>query len=535
MPTQIAAILGRAAETWAGLSNRARIAIAGAGIVALLVGLVIWTMSALIVDWQVLYSNLSQDDAAAVTEALRAGHVPFKLADGGQVLVPGARVHEWRLKLASAGVPSGGNVGFEIFDKNQFGLTDFAQRLNFQRALQGELARTIGQLREVQQARVHLALPAPRVFASQDRPASASVVLRLKPGATLRADQVRGIVHLVTASVEGLAPDRVTVVDSNGRMLASGLDRAGGLSGNQQEARGSTEQEIERRIQTLLDPIVGPGRSAVRVSAALNFDQIERTEERFDPKTLVKSQTKSTENMSGSSSQPTTMTGDAKGVVAAPQATATNRTQRDTEQTTYEIARTVEKTVVAPGDVRRLSIAVLLDVPMVNGVRTPRTDEDLDRIKRLVASAAGVRTDRQDDLEIAQVPFDPGVAAPGDTTTTPTTTTTLPNLALPVTVRQVPWTWVAGLVMALVVFAALMMRARRRRRAMESAMGAAFDGHNVLPSAEASAPEPELELPDFTVEEPGIKKQVLKVAKEHPDEMAQLLRVWMFRRKTVVS
>src|SRR5712692_1068457 len=490
MPPQITALLTRAAETWAGLSTRTRVVLAGAGLVALLIGLAMWTLTSLLVDWQVLYSNLSQEDAATVTESLRAGHVPFKVVDGGQVLVPAARVHEWRLKLASAGVPAGGNVGFEIFDKNQFGLTDFAQRLNFQRALQGELGRTIGQLREVQQARVHLALPAPRVFASQDRPASASVVLRLRPGAALRADQVRGIVNLVTSSVEGLAPDRVTVVDSNGRMLASGMERPGGLSSNQVEARAGIEQEIERRIQTLLDPIVGPGRSAVRVSANLNFDQIERTEERFDPKTLVRSQTKSTENLQGSSNQPTTVTGDAKGVIAAPQATASNRTQRDSEQTTYEIARTIEKTVVAPGDLRRLSVAVLLDVPLVNGVRTPRADEDLARIKRLVASAAGVRAERRDELEIAQVPFDPGAAAAPDEKPA----TGIPTVALPVSMKRVPWTWVAGAVLALFTIVVLMARARRRRRALESAVGAAFDGHNVLPSREPAAVEPEIEL-----------------------------------------
>src|SRR5437867_6213970 len=211
MPPQITALLGRLAETWAGLSARARVALVATLAGALAIGVATWAMTSLLVDWQVLYANLTQEDAAAVTDALRAGHVPFKLGEGGQVLVPGARVHEWRLKLASAGVPSGGNVGFEIFDKNQFGLTDFAQRLNFQRALQGELARTIGQLREVQQARVHIAIPTPRVFSAQDKPPSASVVLRLRAGSTLRPDQVRGIVHLVTAAVEGLAPERVTV------------------------------------------------------------------------------------------------------------------------------------------------------------------------------------------------------------------------------------------------------------------------------------------------------------------------------------
>src|SRR5919109_3356948 len=201
MPPALADALTLTLERWNALSARVRVlVVAGVG-AGLLVALSMWAMTTVFIDYHVLFSNLSAEDAGAVVETLRAGHVPHRVGEGGQVLVPAGQVHEWRLKLASQGVPSGGSVGFEIFDKNSFGMTDFSQRLNFQRALQGELARTIGQLKEVQQARVHLALPAPRVFASQDRAPSASVVLRLRPGAMLRPDQVRGIVHLVTSSV----------------------------------------------------------------------------------------------------------------------------------------------------------------------------------------------------------------------------------------------------------------------------------------------------------------------------------------------
>jgi flagellar M-ring protein FliF len=548
VPPALAALVGRAGETWSGLGSRTRAWLVVAAVVAGLAGLGVYAAGTLLVDYQVLFANLSNEDAGAVVEALKAGRVPYRVTDGGQVLVPAARVHEWRLKLATQGVPSGGHVGFEIFDKNQFGLTDFAQRLNFQRALQGELARTIGQLKEVQQARVHLALPAPRVFSSQERPASASVVLRLRPGTMLRGDQVRGIVHLVTSSVEGLSPDRVTVVDSTGRMLMSGLDRVGGLSANQVEARATIEQDIERRIQSLLDPIVGPGHSAVRVAATVNFDQIERTEERFDPKPLIRTQTKSTEQMQGSSAQPTV------GPQGAPQtqapATATNRTQRDSEQTTYEIARTVERTVVAPGNIRQLSVAVLLDVPLVNGTRAPRPDEDIERVKRLVASAAGIRADRKDELEIAQVPFDPSVGVPGEAA--PTAPREAPVVAAP----RIPWLWVVtgvAVLVAVLVFVAIMSRARRRRRALESAVGAAFDGDHVLPETKTPAAAPAAvtgppsaaaaqrviaaSLPDIDLipEDDPLKRQVLKVAREHPDEVAQLVRAWMFRRKAVAS
>lgn len=527
MPPALAALLARVQEIWAGLTPRMRlVAIAAGAAIALTVG-GFYAAASLFVDYQVLFSNLTQEDTAAVTDALRAARVPFRVGDG-QVQVPAARVHEWRLKLASQGVPQSSNVGFEIFDKNQFGLTDFAQRLNFQRALQGELARTVGQLKEVQQARVHLALPAPRVFASQDRPASASVVLRLKPGAILRPDQVRGIVHLVTSSVEGLSPDRVTVVDSTGRMLASGLDRVGGLSSNQLEARTAIENDIERRIQTLLDPIVGSGRSAVRVSALVNFDQIERTEERFDPKPLVRTQSKSTETLQGSTAQPMVTpppTTPAERQTPPQQATALNRTQRESEQTTYEIARTVEKTVVAPGDVKRLSVAVLLDVPLTNGQRVPRADEELLRIKRLVASAAGIREDRKDELEVQQVSFDPTVGIVGD----------LPAKETPAVYRRLPLLWGAGVALAVAMMVILVWRSRRRRIALESAVGAAFDGHNVLTEAPAPPAPPEFDLATIGTDDNPLKRQVLKAAQEHPDEVAQLLRAWMFRRKAMVS
>jgi flagellar M-ring protein FliF len=507
----------------------------------------------LLEEYHVLFSGLSPEDAGAVVEALRSGRVPYRVGASGQVLVPAARVHEWRMKLASQGVPAGGAVGFEIFDKSQFGLTDFSQRLNLQRALQGELARTIGQLREVQQARVHLAMPTPRVFASQDKPPSASVVLRLRPGATLRPEQVRGIVHLVTSAVEGLVPDRVTVVDTNGRVLASGQERANGLSGNQLEARATVEQEIERRIQGLLDPIVGPGRSAVRVAAVVSFDQVERTQERFDPNPLVRSQSKSSEKSEGESSQPVTVdagerpAAPARDKAAAPAgdkapapagdkpsvlaATSANRATRDSEQTTYDIARTVERTVVAPGEVRRLSVGVILDVPTVNGARTPRPDAEIERIKRLVASAAGVRADRQDELEILQIPFDPGIAAPGDAPAAPVAARPAPPSAVPL------WAWGAGGGVALVVIALVVWRARRRRTALENVARAAGEASLRPTPAGDFAPTPPagpvspLDLTPRLTEQDELRARVLAAAKQHPDEMAQIVRGWMVKRR----
>jgi len=555
MPPFLSDSLTLALARWNSLPARLRrMGLIGLA-VAVVVALTSWAMTTVFVDYQVLFSNLSAEDAGAVVEALRAGRVPHRLGEGGQVLVPAAQVHEWRLKLASQGVPSGGGVGFEIFDKNSFGMTDFSQRLNFQRALQGELARTIGQLKEVQQARVHLALPAPRVFSSQEKPPSASVVLRLKPGSILRPDQVRGIVHLVTASVEGLSPDRVTVIEASGRVLASGLDRGPGAPGNQQDARGLVEQDVERRVQSLLEPIVGVGRSAVRVAARLNFDQIERTEERFDPKPLVRNQTKSTESTEGSSSQPgppapppAGATQDpAKVPPPSPGPSSNSKSQRDSEQTTYEIARTVEKVVVAPGEVRRLSIAVLLDVPVVDGKRAPRSDTEIERIKRLVASASGVQSDR-DEVEVLQVPFDPNSVMAVETSGKPGAT------PAPMT-RHMTWIIMGAAVgVTLIVVAFLVWRGRRRQAlfgAVSAAMGTAptrgdlasprvtATPHATTAAASAAMPAAEephepilpLEMKTKFPEKEVLKERVLAAAREHPEEIAQILRAWIVKRR----
>lgn len=538
MPPAVAEPLASLTQRWTALPRGLRVLLIGGVVVSLLGVGTMYALNTVLDDYQVLFSNLSAEDAGAVVEALRSGRVPYRAGDNGQVMVPASRVHEWRMRLASQGVPSGGTVGFEIFDKNQFGLTDFSQRLNFQRALQGELARTIGQLREVQQARVHIAIPTPRVFSAQDKAPSASVVLRLRAGSTLRPDQVRGIVHLVTAAVEGLAPERVTVVETSGRVLASGQEQRAGLSGNQVEARSGIEQDIERRIQSLLDPIVGAGRSAVRVSALINFDQIERTEERFDPNPLLRTTSKSKEQTQGASSQPTTVgTGDKAQVQAS---SSTNQTQRENEQTSYEIARTVEKTVVAPGDVRRLSVGVLLDVPSVNGARTPRPDEEIERIKRLVASAAGIRSDRKDELEILQVSFDPGAAASGDAGSTAAAA------AAGATAPHVPlWVWIAAgggglLVAAVVVFA--LWRAGRRRTALRSAVMAAVEaGVGTSETASDAAPAELPEEPSSPITALNLKRKlsgqellrerIRVAARDHPEEMAEIIRAWMVKRR----
>ncbi|MCZ7626197.1 MAG: flagellar basal-body MS-ring/collar protein FliF [Candidatus Methylomirabilis sp.] len=253
-----------------------------------------------------------------------------------------------------------------MFDRTTLGTTDFVQRLNYQRALQGELARTIGQLKEVTTARVHLALPQPSVFTEQEKPATASVVLNLRPGARLTPEQVRGIVHLVSSSVEGLNADRVTVIDTSGKLIARPAE--GGLnsgSTGQFEAQEAVEVELERRVRTMLEEILGPNKATVRVSAQMDFTSVERTEERFDPRGVIKSEQRTTETQQSSTTTPTAAAGVASNVpdqaAQSPSGQSTAKSTKEAETVQYDVSKVFERKVFSPGELKRVSVAVMVD------------------------------------------------------------------------------------------------------------------------------------------------------------------------------
>ena len=256
--------------------------------------------------YAMLYSNLEEQDAAAVVAKLRETRVPFRLeADGSQIWVPGATMHETRLALAAEGLPRGTGVGFEIFDQQRFGESEFAEQVKYHRALEGELSRTISHLDGVESARVHLVLPQRNLFASDESQATASVVLKLRTGARIGDDRVRGVVHLVASSVRGLTAENVTVVDGDGRPLAGGEQAEEELASRSLEVRRSVERSKERAVQQLLDATLGVGVSIVRVAAELSFAREERTEERYNPETVATRSFQITEE-GGAASGPTT-------------------------------------------------------------------------------------------------------------------------------------------------------------------------------------------------------------------------------------
>ncbi|MEE9542178.1 MAG: flagellar basal-body MS-ring/collar protein FliF [Thermodesulfobacteriota bacterium] len=231
-------------------------------------------------DYQVLFSNLGEEDAAQIIEELQNDKVQYKISSGGTISVPREHVYEMRLRLAGAGLTSGGGVGFEIFDRKGFGITEFVQKVNYTRALQGELARTVSGLAEVETARIHIVAPEKRLFAEDGEGARASVVLKLKGGIKLKPGQVQGIVNLVAGSVSGLKAESVTVIDSNGNLLTKvqGDDSTLNMTSNQLEYQRQIEKGFEDRIHDMLAPVVGIGKVIARVSAEIDFKQVQKTE-----------------------------------------------------------------------------------------------------------------------------------------------------------------------------------------------------------------------------------------------------------------
>ena len=385
-------------------ARRIVIAAAGLGSLAAVLALAWWAQRPL---YRPLFTHLAEQDAGAIVEALRAEKVPFRLEDGGRtILVPAERLYELRLALASRGLPEGGGVGFELFDRQTLGQTDFLQRLNYQRALQGELGRTISRLGGVESARVHLALPERSPFVGEDRRPSASVAVKLAPGRALSAGQIDGIVHLVAASVEGLAADGVTVIGEGGRMLTT--DRRGGEAGASRtalEMQASIERQLAERVESMLGAVVGRDKAIARVAATLDFARVERSEETYDPeRTALRTQRSTREVTSG-----TRTGGGGPGVQPNLTEPENPRTERRDESQNYEVSKVVSHTIAPAGAVKQLSVAVLIDGTYTGSGTarrfTPRPGEELDRLRELVKNAVGFSEARGDRIEVTSMPF----------------------------------------------------------------------------------------------------------------------------------
>jgi flagellar M-ring protein FliF len=374
-------------------------------------------------DYRPLFTNLTSEDAGEIVKKLKEAKTPYQITpDGKGVLVPADKVHELRLSLATEGLPQGGGVGFEIFDRKNFGMTEFVQKLNYQRALQGELARTIIQISGVEQARVHLVIPEKSLFKESEKPPTASVVLKMKGGKSLRDTEVQGVVHLVASSIEGMNSENVTVLDSRGKILSKGgsgmADASAKATTAMQESQRTYERSMEDRLQTLLDKVVGGGKSVARVSATFDYRQVERVEEKFDPESIaVRSEQVSDEKAGG-----TTAATGVPGVQTnlgktTPGTGATGAGSSKNDKTmNYEVSRSTSRTIEPVGTLGKVSVAILVDgkyeeaIPGKDGKvskpkYTPRSPDELQKIEALVKGAVGFNAERGDQVSIQNIPF----------------------------------------------------------------------------------------------------------------------------------
>lgn len=364
-------------------------------------------------DYQVLYSNLPESDLGAIVQKLKEMKVPYKV-ELGNILVPSENIYDLRLQLASQGLPQGGGIGFELFDETNFGTTDFVHKINYRRALQGELARTINSLKEVEQTRVHLSIPEKSLFVKKEDEPSASVLLKLKPGKRLTSSQVEGIVHLISSSIDGLVPKNVTIVDNNGQMLTGHDDEIIALNNIQHEYKRSYEKEMESRIINILEPVVGKENVRAKVNADIDFTQTESTEEKFDPNgQVIRSEQNNHEK------EITSGKGGVPGVASnlpdkETQTSSSSQVKSDkkTETINYEISKVTKHVKNSYSDVERLSCAVIVDGKYISQKDSAepqyiaRTDKEIQFYEDLVKKAIGYSVDRGDEVTVVNMPFE---------------------------------------------------------------------------------------------------------------------------------
>jgi flagellar M-ring protein FliF len=520
------------------LTNAQRLSLAAAfvGVIAIVGGSAYWMQHQ---DYSLLFADMDAEAAGQVVTRLKNDKIPYVLDAGGKAIrVPASKVDELRLEFASDGLPSSGRIGFEIFDRTAFGATEFLEHVNYRRALEGEIARTISTLSEVSSARVHIAMARQSLFASREQPAKASVVLKLRANRPLGASTVQGITNLVASSVEGLRPESVVIMDSFGRPLSrpqAGEEEP--LGGAQMERQQRVERDLTSKVIALLEPIVGQSGVRVNVSARLDASSEEATEERWDPEEkVIRSRQVSgdaatlaasaAQGLAGTRSNLPPPVQPGQNAPPAPQA-ATNPPLlpgRGSETTNYEISRTTKHTIRPRGDLARLSVAVILDNEQVatknaDGTVTqstkPRSAEQLQKITGLVAAAVGLDTERGDHLTVENVPFE-------ETPVEQPVPTTIWQRYAPQAVDG--FRTVAPLVLGVLAFL-FFIRPLMRRVMSQAAPAPALAGQ--LPRTVA---EIEAQLDEKLGEHmklPVLTKRVSALTTTEPEHAARLIRMWI--------
>jgi flagellar M-ring protein FliF len=518
-------------------------------------------------DFKPLFTGVAPEDAAPIVQKLRESGIEYRLPEGGgSVLVPSAHLAELRLTMAAAGLPKTGRIGFELFDKTNLGATEFTEHINYRRALEGELERSVMSLAEVEQARVHLTFPKDSVFLDSQQPAKASVLVKVRPHAQLAPGNVVAISNLVASAVEGLAPGAVSVLDMNGNLLSRPKEPSadgGAASDGSLDYRRQIETDLLAKINSTLEPLLGANKFRAGVSVDCDFAGGELSEEVFDPSRSVMASSQRTEDTAGSAG--------ASGVPGTAStlphpagkngAGSSNRVTRMTENITYQTTRTVKKTRVPSGTVKKISLAVLVDNELTwqqektgfKRVLAPPTPEKLKVIHDLVAGITGFNAERGDQLVVESLPFEN------------TLTIEPPEAAKPITPKpQGPMKWppdrntlligagAAALLIGAGFLAAMMLRSGRRKAtaSTEKALPPGDAGHagadgdsgvsieKQLESklAERDAMQAQLEAqalkslqiaPVITKTAEILAKHLREKIKHEPEVSAQVLRTWI--------
>jgi flagellar M-ring protein FliF len=491
-------------------------------------------------------------------QKLKENNVEFRLEDdGGTVLVPSEKLAETRLILAREGLPKTGRIGFELFDKTNFATTDFAEQVNYRRALEGELARTISTLAEIERARVHLTFAKDSVFVDSRQPAKASVLLNLRRAGTLSPVNVAAIAHLVASSVEGLSPQQVTIVDSQGELLNKprGTGPLAAASDSQLDYQMTMEHELANKLNQTLDPVLGPGNYRTGVSVECDFSGVDESEEVLDPtKSVMLSSQRTDETAGGGARGSGGIPGTASNLPAPPPQTTSNAgTTRRTESASYQTSRLVRHIEHPRGGVKRITVAVLLDQSMrwerkggtLSRTFIPPTPEKIGVIKDMITNVAGINAARGDQVTVETLPFDgtlredPPGSVSTDKNTSPPQPAWMDHLHDTKTVGGA-----AGLILAAAAF--LLWRAKRRRRGKRLVeiteqlpalpeMARLASAEQALALSEREAVSEEQKLIDSlkgpmlsaTSKTDALTKYLRQEVKKDPQAATQLLRTWL--------
>ncbi|MBU0483873.1 MAG: flagellar M-ring protein FliF [Proteobacteria bacterium] len=507
--------------------------VGGLLVLGLLAGMLTISMSGAGAEYKVLYSGLEEEDASEVIVKLKELLIPYKLsANGTTIEVPIEQVYETRLSLAGEGLPRGGGVGFEIFDKTGFGTTDFVQRLNYQRALQGELARTIRQFKQVREARVHLATPKESVFIEDEKPPTASISVKLDGRQKLSESQIQSIVNLVASAVPGLSTENITLVDTSGRLLyRKGGDPDSMMSASQLEYQVNLENSMRRKVEAMLEEVVGLSKVKAQVTAELDFNRVNSTEESFDPEgQVVRSEQMSMEGDSSDALNPAGIPG-AKGELASFAGSSTEggtdgTFKRNNITRNYEVSHKTTHVQEAYGVIKRLSVAVMVDgtyeKKMEDGKETmaylPRTPEDMQWFDKLVKNAIGYDEERGDRVEVANMAF----ALTEEPEVKPDPLAEWRDILRPFA-RPVFYLFIGLIVFFLVIKPFFKMLASAPSAPVRRVAGTRFAGVTVG-GEEEMLTEEELYLSPKGMTD---KERIFKLAQSDPDRAADLVRRWL--------